>query len=567
MSPALSVLLCTRNRGEKIRHAIDSILANSFTDYELVIVDQSTDDKTSNVMGTYTDPRIRYIRTDTVGLARSRNIAIRESKAEIVVFTDDDCICDKDWLSSIVAAYESDPSLMGVYGRVLPYGTGGHGMFCHCLIGSMERRAVDKPVIPYNVLGHGNNMSFKKEVFRKVGLYIESLGAGTWMKGGEDTELIYRALGRRMKFGYSPTPLVYHDNWMPVAKAAELECGYILAAVAIFTKFALRMNGVALSHIVHRGAEIIHRIGYHLIRRNRDQGLTLSLKRLGWFVVGLVMGLKYSLVPIQQFSQRNQEEGDKSMPKPLTLDNIQRIKERYIHPYEKHKQIINDMLLFQDQKLNITAHYRKVKGFDTPYDINKEEYDIENNICGAWEYAFIIMNLPLQQGLTILEAASSASILPAYLSELGYSVTSVDLDISYQEKIRKESKIDYRIIKADLKQIPLPDNSVDVIISNSALEHIPDDVAMWKEFTRVLKRGGKMIHTFPVARPGYRKAWVQEPVDFFANPTELHNRTHRIVDKKIAESRYFIPNKLGVEIWEEHFYLREIQAYCVVVKE
>ena len=296
MNPTVSVLLCTRNRGEKIKGAVDSILANSFKDFELVIIDQSTDEKTKVVIDAYSDSRIRYIQTNTVGLARSRNIAIRESRTEIIVFTDDDCICDKDWLSSIMAEYESDPSLMGVYGRVLPYGKGGHGMFCHCLIGSTERRTADKPVIPYNVLGHGNNMSFRKDVFRKVGLYIESLGAGTWMRGGEDTELIYRALRKHMKFGYSPEPLVYHDNWMPVAKAAELECGYILAAIAVFTTFALRMDGIALGHVVHRGAEIIHRIGYHLIRRDRDGGLAPASKRLKWFMVGLIMGIKYFCV-------------------------------------------------------------------------------------------------------------------------------------------------------------------------------------------------------------------------------------------------------------------------------
>lgn len=255
------------------------------------------------------------------------------------------------------------------------------------------------------------------------------------------------------------------------------------------------------------------------------------------------------------------------MSKQFTLDDIQKIKELYIHPYENHKQIINDMILFQEKRLNISAHYRKIKGFDTPYDINNEEYDTNNDICGAWEYAFIIMNLPLQKGLTILEAASAASLLPVYLTTLGYDVISVDLDTSYQEKIRQESKIDYQIINADLKQIPLADNSVDVIVSNSALEHIPDDVAMWKEFTRVLKSVGKMIHTFPVAKPRYRNAWLQEPVDFFANPTKEHDRTHRIIEKKIAESRYFTPNNLWVEIWEEHFYHREIQAYCVVIKE
>lgn len=298
----LSVIICTRNRSEKLKNAIESILSNSFRDFELLIVDQSTDEKTKSAVESYHDPRIKYIKTNTAGLARARNIATKESKTEIVVFTDDDCICDKDWLSSIMAEYESDLSLMGIYGRVLPYGKGEPDMRCHCLIDSMERRTVDKPVIPYEVLGHGNNMSFRKEVFRRVGLYIESLGAGTWMKGGEDTELIYRALKKRMKFGYSPNPLVYHDNWMPAEKASELERGYILSAVAVFTKYSLRMDKNAFLHVIERGAEIVSRIGFHFNPQNKT-GFALASKRLWWFLIGLIMGVKYLFVPVPKLSK------------------------------------------------------------------------------------------------------------------------------------------------------------------------------------------------------------------------------------------------------------------------
>ncbi|MEA2809889.1 MAG: hypothetical protein QOJ17_4030, partial [Rhodospirillaceae bacterium] len=42
-APTLSVLICTRNRADKLKRAVDSVLANSFTDFELIVVDQSTD--------------------------------------------------------------------------------------------------------------------------------------------------------------------------------------------------------------------------------------------------------------------------------------------------------------------------------------------------------------------------------------------------------------------------------------------------------------------------------------------------------------------------------------------
>ena len=109
--PILSVLICTRNRADKLKRAVDSVLANSFTNYELIVVDQSTDGGTAAALATLDDERLRYIHTDTVGVAKSRNIAVRESRAEIVVYTDDDCVCHNQWLASIHAEFESDPTV------------------------------------------------------------------------------------------------------------------------------------------------------------------------------------------------------------------------------------------------------------------------------------------------------------------------------------------------------------------------------------------------------------------------------------------------------------------------
>ena len=121
--PILSVLICTRNRADKLKRAVDSVLANSFTNYELIVVDQSTDGRTAAALATIDDDRLRYIHTDTVGVAKSRNIAVRESRAEIVVYTDDDCVCHGEWLASIYAEFQNDPSVEAVYGRVVPLTT------------------------------------------------------------------------------------------------------------------------------------------------------------------------------------------------------------------------------------------------------------------------------------------------------------------------------------------------------------------------------------------------------------------------------------------------------------
>jgi len=286
MSQPISVLLCTRNRPVKLHRAIESILANSYRDFELIVVDQSTDEQSRTKVESFHDPRLVYIPTTTVGLSRARNIAIRAARAHIVVFTDDDCVCDRDWLSSIVAEYGRDPAVMGVFGRVVAYGDPAPGMFCPCLIEARERRIVDAPAVPQRTLGAGNNMSFRKNVFCQVGLFIESLGAGTRMKSGEDTEFVYRALRRRMKFVYAPDPLVYHDNWSSMAQYPALARSYILGGSAVFTKFALHLDGVAFTELV--------RTGYYILRNKQGAGSIPAA--LGGFLIGCAKGVGYLVV-------------------------------------------------------------------------------------------------------------------------------------------------------------------------------------------------------------------------------------------------------------------------------
>jgi glycosyltransferase involved in cell wall biosynthesis len=258
--PSLSVLICTRNRAQKVPRAVASVLANTFTDFELIVVDQSTDNATQEALATINDGRLRHIATDTVGLAISRNIAIRTAAADIVVFTDDDCICDRDWLAAIHAEFAADPEAMGVYGRVVPYGKdaaapwdciGQSGeRFCPALIQSTKRSTFDGPTIPHLSLGGGNNMAFRKEAFRRVGLYMEILGPGTRIGTGDDTEFTYRLLSNHCRLIYSPKPVVEHDNWLDRQEFAQHMKVAMRVQAAVFTAYALRFDALATTHLL-----------------------------------------------------------------------------------------------------------------------------------------------------------------------------------------------------------------------------------------------------------------------------------------------------------------------------
>jgi glycosyltransferase involved in cell wall biosynthesis len=290
--PSMSVLICTRNRPEKLKRAVDSVLANAFTDFELIVVDQSSDRRTDQALATLHDSRLRYIPTTTVGLSVSRNIALRNSRADTVAFTDDDCVCDVNWLASIRSEYAADPTVLGVYGRVVPYGPPRQGLICPCINESTEWLMLEGPAIPHLALGGGNNMSFRKEVFRKVGMFIESLGAGTRIAQGEDTEFSYRVLWNHCKIVYSPVPVVEHDNWLDRAQFTVMMKTSVRGLGLVFLAYALRLDRLAFMQLL--------RTAYYLLRNRMAIGSVTE--GLFYFAQGLMLGPFYAIMRPPRFA-------------------------------------------------------------------------------------------------------------------------------------------------------------------------------------------------------------------------------------------------------------------------
>jgi glycosyltransferase involved in cell wall biosynthesis len=284
--PAISILVCTRNRPTDLRRCLESILANDFTNYELVVIDQSDDGTTAEYLGGLADSRLRWIPTPTRGLARARNLALRHARSDIVAFTDDDCICDRDWIGALVAEFGEQPQIGGLFGRVLPWGDRyAEGMFCHCLIADEAERTVAEPAPPHDHLGHGNNMAFRRNLFRRIGLYNPSMGAGTRLKSGEDTDLTYRALRAGLTMKYSPKPLVYHNNWNTFEQADRLDLGYVLGFVMVFGKFALAGDRVARRCLRERLGELKNDLLDSARQRDWRRGWRVCLK-VAWYLAG-----------------------------------------------------------------------------------------------------------------------------------------------------------------------------------------------------------------------------------------------------------------------------------------
>jgi len=102
-APAASIVVPTRNRGDLIMETIDSLLKLEGVDFEVVVVDQSTDERTAAAVAAAAngDPRVRVVRTTTVGSSAARNVGALHAAGHVVAYTDDDCLVEPDWLELV----------------------------------------------------------------------------------------------------------------------------------------------------------------------------------------------------------------------------------------------------------------------------------------------------------------------------------------------------------------------------------------------------------------------------------------------------------------------------------
>ncbi len=110
-TPRVSVVVPTYNRGWIVNEAIDSVLNQTFQQYELIVVDDGSTDDTKAILGEYGN-RIRVIHQANRGVSAARNRGIRAAKGPLIAFLDSDDVWVADKLSVQVAFFDRHPETL-----------------------------------------------------------------------------------------------------------------------------------------------------------------------------------------------------------------------------------------------------------------------------------------------------------------------------------------------------------------------------------------------------------------------------------------------------------------------
>jgi glycosyltransferase involved in cell wall biosynthesis len=175
MAPAITVVIPTFNRCHMIPNAIESLQQQTFIDWELVIVDDASTDKTTDVVYSYKkkDKRIRYRKHPTnKGGNAARNLGIRSSRGKCISFLDDDDTITPDKLLRQHAFLEQNPNTGLVYSGYLYVDADTQRVVKQ--IPAIYRGNVLKAILRKNILGSPTPL-IRRRCFEDAGLFDESL--------------------------------------------------------------------------------------------------------------------------------------------------------------------------------------------------------------------------------------------------------------------------------------------------------------------------------------------------------------------------------------------------------
>ena len=173
--PQVSVVIPTHNRAEFLRDAIASVLKQTFQDFEVIVVDDASSDNTRDVVGSFHDERIRYMRHENnKGGSAARNTGILNSKCEYLAFLDD----DDEWLPEkldrqMELLLTSDPNVGVVYTGYLDVDAASGQVIGQQI--PARRGNLSQHLWTENCVGSASSVLLKKDCLNRVGLFDESL--------------------------------------------------------------------------------------------------------------------------------------------------------------------------------------------------------------------------------------------------------------------------------------------------------------------------------------------------------------------------------------------------------
>jgi glycosyltransferase involved in cell wall biosynthesis len=218
--PEIAAIICTHNRDRYLGAAIDSLLTQDCADYEIIVVDNASSDRTKEVVQQRLDnPLVKYVYEPELGLSVARNRGAKETEAPILAYLDDDAEASSQWLRIIAQAYRDRKKLAIAGGKVtliLPEGINSLPRWLsEDMAGALGSYDLGKEIVYLdnpNLTPRGLNYAIRRSFLEEIGGFDPNLGrVGKNLLSNEELLMTELALEKGWQVAYLPEALAAHN--------------------------------------------------------------------------------------------------------------------------------------------------------------------------------------------------------------------------------------------------------------------------------------------------------------------------------------------------------------------
>ena len=302
----VDIVIPTRNRGSLIDITITSIRESTFNAFTLWVIDQSDNDATERALRAHVeaDPRIRYIHTTTRGSSIARNIGATYGDAPYLIFTDDDCRVEPNWLEMLLHELKQEDT-WAVFGRIIPDEKYQERIPPDAIpvtkgLPMALKDAPQRQVYEHNrfnlSFGHGANMGFRRIRYQQIDGFDELLGAGGPLRSWPERDIGYRILYAGGRIIYTPDALVHHRHWRGWNDVRRTYKNYAFGTGAVVTKY-LRCGDLGGLYLLVEWFydQGIRQVLSGIIKWRSPQKIEVGLLQLIYPWVRMIKSLRYSV--------------------------------------------------------------------------------------------------------------------------------------------------------------------------------------------------------------------------------------------------------------------------------
>ena len=218
----ISLIVATVGRVAELERLLTSLDAQTYKDFEVIVVDQNKDERLVPVLQRHLDLRVSHLRS-APGLSRARNVGLRVVQGDVVTFPDDDCWYPEQLLAAVVEWFNGHADYDALFtgtrspeGQLLaPKGAPGAG--------PCTRKNVLSCVVAFTGF-------LRKRVTDAVGGFNQKIGVGSpsTYQSGEDLDYFIRPLTCNFRMWYEPALTIYHPDFRSIERLRRTAYGYAL---------------------------------------------------------------------------------------------------------------------------------------------------------------------------------------------------------------------------------------------------------------------------------------------------------------------------------------------------